>query len=152
MERHLSRSESATIKIARNLGNSISLPAVVCLFGDLGTGKTVFARGLAGILGIPPSKIKSPTFTFQRRHSHGKYRFYHFDFYRVLAADDLIRTDLEEALADNNGLVVAEWAQNIADALPPKRIDIECRYVDEKQREFIINFVEDDGEKIEKPA
>jgi|WetSurMetagenome_2_1015567.scaffolds.fasta_scaffold463304_2 tRNA threonylcarbamoyladenosine biosynthesis protein TsaE len=144
MERHLSRSEAETIKIAGLLGAKIRLPAMICLYGDLGTGKTLFTKGLAGVMGIPAGKVKSPTFTFQRRYTSGKKKFYHFDFYRIREADDLIRRDLEEALADRHGLVVAEWAENVKDALPGKRVDIECKYIGENSREYIIRFIDHD--------
>jgi len=125
---------------------------MVCINGDLGTGKTVFTRGLAKNFGIPAKMIKSPTFTFQRRYTRGKRTFYHFDFYRVREADELICKDLEEALADNHGLVVAEWADNVAAALPERRIEVECRYIDENSREFIIKSEGNDGKTASKSA
>ena len=141
MKIFLSHSEAETLQIASEIGAGLVLPAMICLFGDLGTGKTVFAKGLAESLGIPARQIKSPTFTVQRRHKKGMKKLYHFDFYRVRESDELIRRDLEEALSDPYGLVVAEWAENIADCLPQNRFEVRCRYINETSREYkIIKF------------
>jgi tRNA threonylcarbamoyladenosine biosynthesis protein TsaE len=152
MRKLISASEQETRLIAGRLAAETDLPALVCLYGELGSGKTVFAKGLGEAVGIPARRIKSPTFTFQRRHIGKKANFYHFDFYRVLSADELIRHDLEEALSDPKGLVVAEWAENVIDALPKRRIDIRCRYVDENTRNYDISFPEDDRRKSQKTA
>jgi len=139
MKRYLSKSEAQTRQIAIKLAAKIHLPAMVCLYGDLGSGKTVFTKGLAQALGISPKIIKSPTFTLQRQYLTKQAHLYHFDFYRVSASDELIGRDLIEALEDPIGLVVAEWADNVKDVLPKNRIDIQCKYIDENTREFIIN-------------
>jgi len=81
IERHISRSESETIKIAHNFAQSLVPGSVVALFGELGTGKTVFARGVARYLEVK-QQVTSPTFTLINEYG-GTIPLYHMDLYRL---------------------------------------------------------------------
>ena len=139
MTTYLSHSEEETRNIACNLGKSVKSPAFICLTGNLGSGKTVFAKGLAEAFGIENHKIKSPTYTFVREYRAGKIYFYHFDFYRIEAADDLMRRDLEEIFSRKNAIIVMEWPDHVKDILPLERIDVKFEYVDETTRRLKID-------------
>lgn len=139
MTTYLSRSEAETRQIAANLGKNMKAPVFICLNGNLGSGKTVFAKGLAQAFGIENDKIKSPTYTFVRQYKAKKDVFYHFDFYRIEAADDLMRRDLEEIFSAKNAVIVIEWADHVRGILPDKRIEVKFEYVDGTTRKLSIS-------------
>lgn len=101
---------------------------IVCLYGELGTGKTTFVRGFARGLGIS-GRIVSPTFVIIRRHilpgNHGF--LYHLDLYRMQSLSDLTGLGLGEIFGDPDSFVAVEWAQNAGNMLPELRFDISFR-------------------------
>jgi len=103
------------------------------LEGELGSGKTVFARGVADALGIEDA-ITSPTFTIIKEYE-GELPLYHLDVYRLDGKTDDI--GIEEYFT-KDGIVVIEWAETIRDILPPERIDIRIKISDENKRVFVI--------------
>lgn len=136
-----SKSDAETRKIGFKLGEKLaknffgkSETAILCLYGELGTGKTTFVRGLASGLGIA-SRITSPTFTYQRVHS-GKIKLYHFDCYRLSAPDELLMHDLNEAISNKDGVIAIEWSEKIQRHLPEKHTNIYFEYVDENTRKI----------------
>lgn len=144
-----SKSDKETQQTAHKLGSKLRNGAkkgILCLYGDLGAGKTTFVRGLASGLGIK-SRVASPTYTYQRVHK-GDVNLYHFDCYRTATAATaatesealllLSVNDIQEALDRKDGIVVIEWAQNIQKFLPEDRIDIYLKYIDENTREIKI--------------
>lgn len=131
------RSDKETQQLAEKLAGA-DLQGMICLFGDLGAGKTTFVRGLARGLKIK-SRVQSPTFTYQRVH-FGEKNLYHFDLYRLEKADFLILSEITEALEKNDGVVVIEWAQRLEGLLPRgvARTDIYFTYINEEQRKIEI--------------
>lgn len=111
---------------------------VICLYGDLGSGKTVFAKGYAQALGIPKKDIKSPTYTYQKIYSKNDNKIYHFDFYRIEEIDDLMKHDLEDMLMERNAIFLIEWPEKIEEILPKKRTNVFFSYIDKNKREIII--------------
>ncbi len=87
----------------------------VCLFGDLGAGKTVFVKGMAKALGIPPEQVHSPTFTLMNIYE-GRMPLYHFDLYRI-CADDLFGLGYEEFFY-GKGIAAIEWSERLEALLP----------------------------------
>ena len=110
------RSESETAAAGRSLGASLQPGAVVLLFGDLGTGKTAFVRGLAAGLGIDPDEVSSPTFTLVQEYRGGRLTLYHVDLYRLQAieVDDL---GLEELTRE--GVTAIEWPDRLPRPVEP---------------------------------
>ena len=123
-------------KLAKNFSKQGEI-AIICLYGELGAGKTTFIRGLAGGLGIT-SRITSPTFTYQRVHG-GRPKLYHFDCYRLSGPDELLLHDLHEAISNCDGVIAIEWSEKIKRHLPEKHTDIYFEYVDENVRKIMIN-------------
>jgi tRNA threonylcarbamoyladenosine biosynthesis protein TsaE len=118
------RNADETRALAERLGRLLRPGDVVCLIGDLGAGKTTFTQGLALGLGLPPDEpVNSPTFTLIAEHPGGRAPLYHFDVYRLPDASGLADLAFDEYL-DAAGVVVIEWADRIADALPLGRLDI----------------------------
>ena len=104
-------SEAETSAAGRELARTLSSGSVVLLFGDLGAGKTAFARGLAAGLGIDPGEVSSPTFTLVQEYRGGRLPLYHVDLYRLksIEVDDL---GLEE-LTIEGGVTAIEWPDRL---------------------------------------
>ncbi len=118
------QSADETRALAATLGALLRGGDVLCLIGDLGAGKTTFTQGLALGLGLPPDEpVNSPTFTLVAEHPGGRVPLYHFDVYRLPDSSGLYDLAFDEYLG-GDGVVVIEWADKIADALPPDRLDV----------------------------
>jgi len=116
----ITRNEAETIAVARRLASELQPGTAVLLHGDLGTGKTVFVRGLAEGLGADPADVSSPTFTLCQQYD-GRVTLHHVDLYRLTPSevDDL---GLDELLA-GEGITAIEWPERLV--RPPLRaIDV----------------------------
>ena len=98
--------EEETIELAQNLESEKFPNMIICLTGDLGSGKTVFAKGFANALGIS-EVVNSPTFTIIKEYLEGEMPLYHMDVYRLDGNTDGI--GIEEYF-HKNGVVIIEWA------------------------------------------
>ncbi len=115
------RSSASTVGLAVAVGELLEAGDVVVLAGDLGAGKTVFARGVARALGID-EPIVSPTFTIVREY-HGRLPLAHVDVYRLDGPAGLHGVGFEE-LFDGEFVVLVEWGDRIAGVLPADRLEI----------------------------
>jgi len=118
----LCRSVEETQRLAARLAPLLSPGDVLCLFGDLGAGKTCFTKGLVAGLGGDPDECTSPTFVLMQIH-RGRLPVYHFDAYRLHAARELIDLGSDEILSAD-GVSVIEWADRVPEALPADRLEI----------------------------
>ena len=96
-----------TLELGRILGASAPAGTVFALRGDLGAGKTLFAKGLAMGLEIP-DYVSSPTFTIVNEYLEGEIPFYHMDIYRVNHEEELLEIGVEEYFQEG-GIVAVEW-------------------------------------------
>ena len=129
-----SNNEYDTIELAQNLESEKFPNMILCLTGDLGSGKTVFAKGFANALGIS-EVVNSPTFTIIKEYLEGEMPLYHMDVYRLDGNTDGI--GIEEYF-HKNGVVIIEWAETIKDILPKERLEISFKIVDENKRVLLI--------------
>jgi len=127
------RNETETIAIAQNIESEKFPNMIICLEGDLGSGKTVFTKGLAASLGIE-EVITSPTFNIIKEYDAGELPLYHMDVYRLNG--DVSNLGLEEYY-NKGGIVVIEWADTIRDYLPEERLEIKIKVIDEDTRILI---------------
>ena len=118
------RSYEETVEFGKKLGKILAPNDVICLTGDLGTGKTALTHGIAKALGIN-SYITSPTFTIVNEHQ-GKYPLFHFDVYRIADPDEMFDIGFEEYLSAK-GVAVIEWGELIRDILPHEIININVK-------------------------
>ncbi len=114
------RREAETVYIGEILGRSLSSPLVIALHGELGTGKTALARGIAKGLGVVQT-VTSPTFITLNIYS-GRLPLYHFDFYR-LQEEGICRLEFEDYLP-GDGVALIEWADRFPDMLPPRHLNM----------------------------
>jgi tRNA threonylcarbamoyladenosine biosynthesis protein TsaE len=110
-----SLSEEETLDLGRGLGRALKGGELLLLEGDLGYGKTVFARGIATGMGIPSEEVSSPSFTLVHEYRGGRLPLFHLDLYRLDGTDEEIGgLGIEEILAAG-GVVLVEWGEK----LPP---------------------------------
>lgn len=113
---------------------------LICLWGDLGSGKTTFTQGVAAELGVR-GVVNSPTFLIMKKYflsgANKGMSLYHFDCYRVSSAEEISDLGWEEILADRNNLVLVEWPEKIASILPEERIDATFETMSEDSRRII---------------
>ena len=102
---------------------------VICLDGELGSGKTVFTKGLANALGIKES-VTSPTFTIIKEYNDGEMPLYHMDVYRLKQPEEMYDLGYEEYFY-GEGVTVVEWAQIIEPLLPDEYLGMEISVVPE---------------------
>jgi tRNA threonylcarbamoyladenosine biosynthesis protein TsaE len=118
---HRSESVAETEDLGRMAGQSARGGEVIALYGELGTGKTAFVRGMAAGLGVPTHAVNSPTFVLVHEYQ-GRLPLIHIDLYRLQEARDLRHLGLEEYF--NDRVVVAmEWAERAAQDLPADRLE-----------------------------
>lgn len=118
----ISNNVEDTIKLGTEIGCRVNKGDIICLKGDLGTGKTHLTKGIALGLGITDS-ITSPTFTIVNEYS-GKYKFYHFDVYRVNDPDEIEAIGFDEYIF-GDGVSVIEWSNYIEVLIPDEHMEIE---------------------------
>lgn len=130
-----SENANQTMLIAEKIAKSLSAPMVVSLVGDLGAGKTTFAKGFANGLEITED-VTSPTFTILNEYLSGKTKLYHFDMYRLSSKEEAIEAGFEEYfdLKVLKGIVLVEWAENVEGLLPMKHLEITIEKVDDDKR------------------
>ena len=128
----VSHSSLHTERLGERLAAHAEPGTVIALWGELGTGKTVLARGIAIGLGIDEESVTSPTFIILREHLGGRLPLYHLDLYR-LDQSQLGSTGWEEAI-DAGGVTVIEWPDRAGDELPVDRVDVRLEHVAETKR------------------
>ncbi len=125
-----------TEKIAYEFANELKKGDFIAFFGDLGSGKTAFTRGIAKKL-CPNARVQSPTFAIVNEYTGGKIDLFHFDMYRILDDDNLFSTGFYDYF-DRCGVMVVEWSENIPFALPENRYDIVFEKTGDSQRRIHI--------------
>ena len=129
-----SYNERDTAMIAENIESEKFPNMVICLTGDLGSGKTVFVKAFASSMGIQED-ITSPTFNIIKEYPDGELPLYHMDVYRL----EDVKEDLGiEDYYDKGGVTIIEWADMIKDKLPEERLDIKIKIIDENTRVLVL--------------
>lgn len=131
--RYTSRSVNDTLRIAQDLESEKFPNMVICLYGELGSGKTVFTKGFASAMEIDET-ITSPTFNIIKEYTTGELPLYHMDVYRLNDDDDTIGI---KDYFNKGGVTIIEWADVIKNKLPEKRLDIKFKVIDEDTRVLV---------------
>ena len=136
MEIYISESPLQTEQIAADFTKQLVGGEVIAFRGDLGMGKTCFTRGIASGLGYN-GEVTSPTFALINEYIGGRLPVYHFDMYRISSWDELYSCGYFE-YTEEGGVVVAEWSENIENALPDNTWYIEFEALDENKRKITV--------------
>lgn len=135
----ISHSSEETFQLGIELGASLLPNAVIALFGDLGTGKTTFIRGLAsGIGGFNVKEVCSPTFTFMNIYQGHKIVF-HFDLYRLPCEEEFFAAGFDEYFKAD-GICCIEWAEKIESILPSNTIHVRLSHLTERSRQIDVRY------------
>lgn len=117
------KTEDETAACARDIGKTLPRQGVVCLYGNLGAGKTAFCRALIrSIMHDDALDVPSPTYTLVQNYDADDRQIWHFDLYRLNHADDIYDLGWEDAVAD--GLCLIEWPERLDRLKPRQTIDI----------------------------
>lgn len=131
----ISHSPEETLSLARRIGERLRGGEIFLLSGELGAGKTVFAKGLAEGLQIDPEEVTSPSFTLVNSYE-GRLRFFHIDLYR-LESNSRHDLGLEEIFDDEKAVTVVEWAERLS-LVPPGATLVELSYISNTERRIRI--------------
>ena len=129
------KSLQRTRKIATILGQNIKNGLCICLYGDLGTGKTTFSRFFINSLSKKNINVPSPTFSMVQLYELKNFNIWHYDLYRLSNKTEIFALDFDLAL---NDIVLIEWPEIIKDFLPSERIDI--FFKEDKNRKLYIKL------------
>lgn len=148
---HITHSAAETRQLAQRFAETLHGGEVLCLYGDLGRGKTTFVQGLGKGLGITRN-VNSPTFLIMRSYklstldeevmgnSLGK-TLYHVDLYRLEHEQEMIDIGLFDLMHDPDAIVVIEWPEKLGALVLNERIDIHFDYIDEDSKSITIKEV-----------
>ena len=125
----ISNSELDTMELAQNIESEKFPNMVICLDGELGSGKTVFTKAFAQAMEVTDA-VTSPTFTIIKEYE-GDMPLYHMDVYRLDGNTEGV--GIEEYF-NAGGVVIIEWASTIKDILPDERLDIKIKSLGENKR------------------
>ena len=126
-----SRDAQATRALGASLGRAAEPGDVVCLFGELGAGKTQLAKGIAAGLDVSDT-VSSPSFVLMAEY-HGRLPLFHIDLYRLADASDALAGGLIDD-RQASGVTVIEWAERLGEWLPASRLDVLIQGTDEGPR------------------
>lgn len=155
-KQYITNNYQETQQIAEEFAKDLQGGEVLCLYGDLGYGKTTFVQGLAKGLGIK-GKIISPTFIIMRtykgnlissssdpatggrveksnQNSPQLINFYHVDLYRINSEKEIVDLGLLDIINQPESIVAIEWSEKMGKLLSGKRIDVKFKYIDESKR------------------
>ena len=140
--KYTTKSITETVRLAENIESEKWENMVICLNGELGSGKTVFTKGFAQAMAIKET-ITSPTFNIIKEYTEGELPLYHMDVYRLEENDDTI--DFDEYF-NKGGVTIIEWAEIIQNKLPKERLEITFNIIDENTRVLVFKAY---GEKYD---
>ena len=117
--------EAGTEALAAKVAGAAAAGDVISLVGDLGLGKTVFARAFIRALCGPHEEVPSPTFTLLQTYGAGRWEIYHFDFYRLSHPDEALEIGVEEAFS--GGVSLIEWGERLGPLLPTDYLEVKLQ-------------------------
>ncbi len=130
----VSRKEEDTLALAQNIESEKFPGMVICLNGELGSGKTIFVKGFAHALGIEEN-ITSPTFNIVKEYKDGEAPLNHMDVYRL--EDNTSSFDFDDYF-DGEAITIIEWAELVQNSLPEERLELTFKIVDENTRVIVL--------------
>ena len=139
----ITRSREESEAFGEAFARSLPMGSVVAMYGDLGAGKTVIARGFARGLGITEA-VSSPTYTIVQEYDipDTANRFYHLDLYRIADEHAALGFGVDEFLSDTEAWTLLEWPIRIKGILPPEIINLSIEKLNDEERRITLEFPE----------
>ncbi len=131
----ITNSAAETRELGKRLAEKLESGDVILLEGDLGAGKSEFARGTAAGLGVQET-VTSPSFTILNVYESGRLPLYHFDWYRLESSEELYELGMDEYLG-GNGIALVEWPEQCPDAVPEECLRIRITAKGENSRRIV---------------
>ncbi len=128
-----SNTPAQTLEAGRRFARCLHAGSVIALVGELGAGKTLFTRGILEGLGGDPSEVCSPTFPVVHEYGSARWPVFHFDFYRLNSARELVQMGWDDYL-QRDGMILVEWADKFSECLPPSARWIRFRFGENSER------------------
>ena len=126
------QNQKETVALGTKLAKELKAGDIICLFGDLGSGKTTLVKGLGKGLKVSPSKVISPTFVLMNIYE-GTFPIFHFDLYRLEKMQEIGMIGYDEFLY-GDGIAVVEWAERLGTLLPKEYIEIKLTHEGQDKR------------------
>ncbi len=126
-------SEGETVKLAEKFSQQLNIGDIIELNGNLGAGKTFFIKHTLKSFGI--NNVSSPTFSIVNEYL-GKYKVYHFDFYRIIESSELFDIGINDYFNDQEAIIFIEWGNLFPEVLPKNRIEIMISICEDFSRNF----------------
>ena len=137
METFTTHGPEETQRLGENIGAALRKGDVVCVYGELGAGKTCLIQGIALGLGVDPKAyVRSPTFCIHSIYQ-GKLTLHHFDLYRLSGPKEMDALDIEEYFG-GEGVSAVEWPERLGRALPEERMDIFMEEISPNSRKITV--------------
>ncbi|HEY8424363.1 MAG TPA: tRNA (adenosine(37)-N6)-threonylcarbamoyltransferase complex ATPase subunit type 1 TsaE [Clostridia bacterium] len=131
--RYKTSSPEETFELAKKWAADLKGGDIITLNGQLGAGKTVFAKGLAAGLGVT-QPVLSPTFVLFRQYKGENLDLYHFDMYRISDSSEAVEAGFDEFIGKDNAVTVIEWADKVKDILKSVTYTVNITYIDDNSR------------------
>ncbi len=141
--KYTSQNVDQTHAIAQKLASKLKGDEIICLYGDLGSGKTVFAKGLIQFF-IPNQRILSPTFIIVRQYQTANKKIkniFHADLYRIDNLSEIKGLEIMEYINKSSNVVIIEWAERLKSLLPATRIDIYIKNIGLNKRSIDLKWM-----------
>ena len=133
----ISSCEEETTSIATDFAKTVKKGEIILLNGDLGSGKSVFARGVIRAFGVK-KQIPSPTFTIVNEYDAESCKLYHFDMYRLEEVEEAIAIGVDEIFEDLESIKLVEWPEKVWQIIPNKVIKVNIEKIDDNTRKITI--------------
>jgi tRNA threonylcarbamoyladenosine biosynthesis protein TsaE len=138
MQSFFSKNEYETEQIGKQIASLCKNGDFLALYGDMGSGKTVFMRGFTSQF-VPAARVSSPTYAILNVYEGETISVNHFDMYRITSEEDLYSTGYEEII--QNGITVCEWSENIESSLPDTYYKIVFEKLSDTERKITLERV-----------
>ena len=138
LTRHTTNSEKETLRLAEKFGRKLKARDVVAFTGPIGSGKTVFIKGVCRALGVKnPDEVKSPTFVLLHLYK-GRYPIQHFDLYRLEREEELEGIGFDDFLSNPAMVTLVEWADKAAERIPENSLWVQLEVTGPNSRSVVI--------------
>lgn len=137
---YVTESDEQTIELGRALAQEMGPPLLVLLLGNLGTGKTTLAKGIASGLGAArEEEVTSPSFTLVHEYSKGAVPVYHVDLYRLESTRDIATLGLEDVIENSRpAVVMIEWGEKLGGLFPGRRWELRLSDLGDDRRRIAV--------------